>query len=167
MNSTPAASNDKYWRPDRRLIAARTGEGRVHAIFGNLTAGETRPAKASCRFGYSFSGWTNEICDQILTLRKGDEVEIKASVMTLGTFRKSETPYLCVFARSVRKVGAEQSWPAKIEQPARCIDRTGRCVATAKRAEPGPRQMPPAAEKAQEPRPVPPPDIFGTAIKGC
>jgi len=63
------------------------------------------------------SGWKNEICDQLMTLRKGDEVEIKASVMRLGTFRKSETPYLRALARPVRKVGDEHPWPAKIEQP--------------------------------------------------
>src|ERR1700730_1063533 len=51
------------------------------------------------------SGWTNEICDQIMTLRKGDEVEIKASVIALRTFRESETPYLRTLARSVHKVG--------------------------------------------------------------
>ena len=52
-----------------------------------------------------------------MTLRKGDEVEIKASVIALRTFRNSETPYLRTLARSVYKVGAEQPWPAKIEQP--------------------------------------------------
>jgi hypothetical protein len=46
-----------------------------------------------------------------MTLRKGDEVEIKASVMFLGTLksgRYSGQRYLNTLARYVRKVGAEQ-----------------------------------------------------------
>jgi hypothetical protein len=66
------------------------------------------------------NGWTHEMCDQLMTLRKGDEVEIKASVIVLGTLKSgsySEQPYLHTLAHSVHQVGAEQPWPAKIEQP--------------------------------------------------
>jgi len=51
------------------------------------------------------SGWTNEICDQLMTLRQGDEVEIKASVTALGTVKSggySGQPYLRTLARSVQ-----------------------------------------------------------------
>jgi hypothetical protein len=90
----------------------------VHAWFDlrEFNGGRDAAGKSMVSLWILVSGWTNEICDQILTLRKGDEVEIKASVMTLGTFRKSETPYLRVFARFVHKVGDEHSWPAKIER---------------------------------------------------
>jgi hypothetical protein len=82
-----------------------------------FNGGRDAAGKSIVSFWILVSGWTNEICDQLLTLRKGDEVEIKASVMTLGTFRKSETPYLRVTARSVHKIGDEHPWPAEIEHP--------------------------------------------------
>jgi hypothetical protein len=63
------------------------------------------------------NGWTHAICDQLLTLRKSDDVKIRADLISLKTFAESRKPFLYVLAPSRESSSSADNGKPRARRP--------------------------------------------------